>query len=297
MAGPPRPSRISRADSHTMRACVTMAFGASPLNRPCASWSIRKPPCSRSMEPGYQNARMFSVRFFSSARHRRPQVGGGLRGAGTASQQRSASEQRTREANRNRMRIVNSCRPDDPVGDAQQMAVAKAGLGQAPPRPARCRRRPAPWTRSRPNSDGYVGLSSAASFPAVLPSSSGAPSTSRMSSTIWKTSPTSAPKRSTGGHLRVGAAGHDGAGDSRGANQRAGLHRVHGLQAARHQATAAPVRGFRSCRPLPGPRPVRRPCRGAPAAVAMRSMTRSLRSASAASAPLAARARAARTPR
>src|SRR5262245_25693199 len=37
---------------------------------------------------------------------------------------------------------------------------------------------------SRPNKAGYVGLPAAASFPAVLPRSEDAPSTSRMSSTI-----------------------------------------------------------------------------------------------------------------
>ena len=85
--------------------------------------------------------------------------------------------------------------PDDPLRDLEQRAVREAGVGEralgaAMPSAASVRE------RSMPNSDGYVGLLAAASLPAVLPSSFDAPSTSRMSSTIWNTRPRSVAYRS-----------------------------------------------------------------------------------------------------
>ncbi len=76
---------------------------------------------------------------------------------------------------------------------------------------------------STPYIAGYVGLPAAASLPAVLPRSAEAPSTSRMSSTIWNARPNSPAASSIARDLRVAAAAHDGAGVAGGADQRAGL--------------------------------------------------------------------------
>ena len=71
----------------------------------------------------------------------------------------------------------------------------------------------------------------AASLPAVFPSSAALPSTSRMSSTIWKASPTSVAKRSIAVDGGLGAASHDGAAHGGRANDCSGLPCVHALEA------------------------------------------------------------------
>ena len=90
---------------------------------------------------------------------------------------------------------------------------------------------------SSPCSETYVTLPAASSFPGVLPSSSAVPVASRMSSTIWKSRPSSSPNARQGASL-VGreARDRDRARDRR-AQQPAGLQRV---QAPSPSASSSP---------------------------------------------------------
>ena len=113
---------------------------------------------------------------------------------------------------RSRMVSTSSARTDVSAGRLSRRSLTRARASSASSR-----------ARSRPCSETYVTLPGASSFPGVFPSSSAVPVASRMSSTIWKRTPSSSPNARQGASLVRGEAGDGGRGRHPGAEEPPGL--------------------------------------------------------------------------